>query len=111
MVQVHLDFVLTVLDGTSENGFHHIWHEIGATDYDALQGNQVLNVRGVHAAHDLVVLLYQVMYLHLASAKIFGLIAEFPHGDVPQLPIKDGDDFSWEADKIVIKPFGKLSNM
>jgi len=108
---VNLNFILAVLNRATEESFHHVWHEIRAANHNALQGDEVLYVRWVHAAHDLVFLLQEVIDLYLAIAEILWLIGQLPHGNVPELTIEDRDDLGRKAYKIVVQPFGILCNV
>mmetsp|Transcript_40197 Transcript_40197/g.90747 ORF Transcript_40197/g.90747 Transcript_40197/m.90747 type:complete len:232 (-) Transcript_40197:352-1047(-) len=103
--------VLAVLHGAPEDGRHHVRNEVGASDNDALDCDQALDVARVHVSHDLAVLFMQLVHLHLACAKVLRVCPEFAHRQVPELPVEDWDHLGGEAHKVVVQAPGPLENV
>mmetsp|Transcript_104206 Transcript_104206/g.252927 ORF Transcript_104206/g.252927 Transcript_104206/m.252927 type:complete len:483 (-) Transcript_104206:616-2064(-) len=106
-----LNLVLAVLSRAPEEPGHHVGHEVGAPDDDALDADEALDVRGVHEAHDLAVLLHQRVNLHLAGAQVLRLRPKLAHGDIPQLAVKDGDDLRREAHEVIVQALAVVEDV
>mmetsp|Transcript_35361 Transcript_35361/g.82661 ORF Transcript_35361/g.82661 Transcript_35361/m.82661 type:complete len:439 (+) Transcript_35361:1099-2415(+) len=102
----HLDLVPTVFPAAAESSRRHVWDEVGAADDNAADGDQLLDVGGVHLPHDAVILLLQLVDLALARAQVLELGIQELQGDVPQHLIHDRNDFRREAGQVAIELLG-----